>query len=107
MAGEVIATLYDFLKENETGLYRNQDGIIAYVHINFCSLDDFVKIAGYGCFDEGGMDAKLFSNTIYVEINDLIEGYGHDLSSYKNCFEEHDWKVYEKAIKEAEGVANA
>lgn len=94
---EVNAELYDFLNENETGLYCKGKEVVAFVHIHFSDLDDFVKVIGEGHFDEGGMEVNLFSHTIAVELNDIIEGQGHYISSYKKCF--HEWKDYEKVIE--------
>jgi hypothetical protein len=103
---EVNAKLYDFLKDNETGLYtrdfHKNKTVYAYVHVHFLVLSDFVEIVGSAYFDEGGMEARLFNNTVCVELNDIIEGKGHVLSSYKNCFSEHDWENYEKQIEEIE-----
>lgn len=96
MSTEVIAELYDFLKENETGLYKNYktDEVIGYVHISFYDLKNFVDIVGEDEFVEGGINVQMFNNSICVEINDIIEGYGHELSDYKNCFDESDWDYY-------------
>lgn len=95
---EVDADLYEFLKENETGMFRKGDTVIAYVHVYFFRLDDFVKIVGDHWFDEGGYDAQLFRDTICIDLNDIIEGQGHNLISYKNCFEESDIECYEKEL---------
>jgi len=96
---EVNAELYQFLKDNETGLYMDQYGeAIAYVHIHFSDLDDFTKIVGAGTFDDGGLDITMFKTTICVELNDIIEAEGHNLSSYKACFNKDDWEDCEEAI---------
>ncbi|WP_263708035.1 hypothetical protein [Shouchella tritolerans] len=94
---QVNAELYEFLAENETGLYQKGDKVIAYVHVYFFDLDDFVKIVGPHPFDEGGMEVHLFENTAAIELNDIIENEGHYLSSYKKCFDEYG--DYEKDIK--------
>ena len=87
----VDAALYDFLKDNETGLFRRKSEVIAYVHVNFFDLDDFVKIVGTGHFDEGGIEVQLMNNTVCVELNDIMENsFGHELSDYRNCFGEWD-----------------
>ncbi|MCR8641400.1 hypothetical protein NV379_01910 [Paenibacillus sp. N1-5-1-14] len=103
---EVNADLYDFLKENETGLYtkefnRNKT-VYAYVHVYFNSLSEFAEIVGSHPFDEGGMQVTMFESTIAIELNDIIDGDGHYLSSYKKCFNEYDWEQYEKQIEEME-----
>lgn len=104
MSKEVNADLYNFLNENETGLTTENNGkdIIAYVHIYFWKLDDFVKIVGSYPFDEGGREVVMFEDTICVELNDIIEGDGHNLSSYKRCFNENDWENFEIQILEME-----
>lgn len=99
----VIPALYDFLKENETGLYTQEfeknKQVYAYVHIPYYNVRDFVEIVGSHPFEEGGMDAKMFQDTLCVDINDIIESDGHYLSAYKKCFNEDDWKRYEDEIK--------
>ncbi|MGN7183658.1 hypothetical protein [Cytobacillus kochii] len=94
---EVNAELYEFLRERETGLFRRENEVIAYVHVYFFDLDELVKIIGEYHFDEGGMEVQLFNNTIAIDLNNIIEGQGHYLSSYKKCFD--DWKDYEKEIE--------
>ncbi|WP_163583296.1 hypothetical protein [Gracilibacillus saliphilus] len=95
---EVNAELYDFLKENETGMMRNENGVIAYVHIPFFKLDDFVEIVGVCQFDEGGIEVQLFDTTVCVDLNDIIENEGHSVISYENCFEESELKPYEEEL---------
>ncbi|HML33825.1 hypothetical protein [Sporomusa sphaeroides] len=95
----VDAELYDFLKANETGLFRRKNEVVAYVHVNFFNLDDFVKIVGPGHFDEGGIEVQLMHNTVCVELNDIIENaYGQELSDYRNCFDEWDEYFTKEAV---------
>ena len=92
--------LYDFLKENKTGLYsewRLQE-VKAYVHIHFDDLSDFVKIVGRGRFDECGDDVIMFAETICIEINDIINGFDHSLLDYQDCFDKDSWKEHEEEI---------
>jgi hypothetical protein len=100
LASNVVAELYDFLKENETGLYSDKNGVRGYVHIYFIDLDKFVEIVGTGPFDEGGLEVQMFTNTICIEINEIIEGYGQTLLDYKNCFSESDWANYKERIEQ-------
>jgi hypothetical protein len=88
----VDADLYDFLKVNETGLFKEKKSqeVRAYVHIDFIDLDKFVKIVGTGRFDEGGIEVRMFDKTICVELNEIFEDDGLDISDYKNCFGEYD-----------------
>lgn len=95
---EVNAKLYDFLKENETGLYLKDKEVIAFVHVYFFNLEDFTEIIGSYWFDEGGMEVHLFNDTVCIELNDIIESGGHSLLSYKSCFSEYDIKCYEKEL---------
>jgi hypothetical protein len=101
---QVNPDLYDFLKENETGLYtrnyKNDKTVYAYVHIYFFRLQEFVDIVGSYPFEEGGADVKMFESTVCVDLNDIIEGKGHELLDYKNCFNEYDWNHYEEQIIE-------
>ena len=96
---DVNAELYEFLKDNETGMFLKDGEVVAYVHIRFYNLNEFVEIVGEGCFDEGGMEVKLFADTVCVELNDIIEGEGHDIISYKKCFEESDITRYRKELE--------
>jgi hypothetical protein len=101
----VDADLYEFLKENETGLYRSHEGrkeIVAFVHVNFGSLDEFVEIIGNHWFEEGGLDVQMFRDSICVELNDIFEGFGHGLLDYEKCFDESTWQEYRKEIEAQE-----
>ncbi len=101
--GDVNARLYGFLKDNETGLYKHKKQIIAFVHIYFCDLSKFADIVGQSHFEDGGIDVQMFSNSICVEISDLIQdGFGHNLSDYKDCFNDYDWDRYKDLIKQIE-----
>jgi hypothetical protein len=106
MSKEVNSDLFVFLMNHETGLYSTDfdknKTVFAYVHIEFSDLSDFIEIVGQDYFVEGGMDVQLFANTVVVEINDYIEGFGQYLSAYKKCFSEHTWKDYESQIIEME-----
>lgn len=98
MSKIVNPDLYDFLKDNKTGLYKNNSKeLTAYLHIPFCALEDFVKAVGDCYFDES-IDIKMMANTIYIELNDIFDFFGHDLKDYKNCFNKADWKDYEEYI---------
>jgi hypothetical protein len=94
--GEVNIEIYKLLDKCETGLCIEQGKVIAYVHIPFCKLDGFAKILGFNHFDEGGIEVRMFHDTICIELNGIIEAYGHNLSDYKDCFT--DWKTYETEI---------
>jgi len=91
--------LYNILNKNETGLYPNvrTGEIIAYVHINLYDLSDFVQAVGGWHFDEGE-EVILFTNTVCIEINDIISGFDHSLTNYKDCFDEDLWKEHEEEI---------
>jgi hypothetical protein len=100
----VDADLYEFLRNNETGLYtknyEKDKTVYTYVHVWHFDLSDFVKIVGSSPFDEGGLEVRMFENTIAIELNDIIENDGHELLAYRNCFDEDDWKRYEEQIQE-------
>jgi hypothetical protein len=95
----VNSELYEFLKKCETGLYKGKNEIIAYIHIDFDRLKEFTEIIGSYWFDEGGMKVTMFTDSICVEINDIIEGHGQYLSAYKNCFNTYDWEEYKEKIE--------
>ncbi|URJ46405.1 hypothetical protein MF628_000935 [Paenibacillus polymyxa] len=100
--GQVNPNLYDLLKERETGLYiqnfEKNRTVFAYVHLDFGDISDFVKLVGDDYLCEGGYDAKICPMSVVVEINDVIERFDNELSDYKNCFDEDDWKRHEKEI---------
>jgi len=101
MSKEVDPDLYQFLKDNETGLYTNKhDNVIAFVHVQFSDLADFAKIVGDSCFEDGGMGVHMFKETVAIELNDIFEGLGHYMSSYANCF--GDWDEYMDAVLKIE-----
>ncbi|MFB5758952.1 hypothetical protein [Paenibacillus medicaginis] len=95
---EFNVQLYDLLKESETGLYKKGDDIIGYVHLCFSEIEEFTKAVGNDWFSEGGVEARLFNDTLCVELNELFEYYGYKFSDYKNCFDEIDWSYYEEEI---------
>jgi hypothetical protein len=101
MSKTVNPDLYDFLKEYETGLYISKKSIYvtAYVHIPFYALEDFIKVVGEYHFEEGGIDVKIMTNTICIDLNDIIESLDQDLKDYKNCFNESDWNNYEEYME--------
>jgi hypothetical protein len=104
---EAKANLYDFLNKHETSLYtdnyQKNKTVYAIVFVDFSDLSDFVEIVGDYPFEEGGMNVVMKSGYICIELNDIIEGHGHYISSYKNCFDEDNWDYYESRIKEMEG----
>ncbi|WP_348623651.1 hypothetical protein ABFT51_24135 [Paenibacillus peoriae] len=105
--GQVNPDLYELLRERETGLYtqnfEKNETVFAYVHLDYSDVADFVELVGYDFLCEGGYDAKICTTSVCIEINDVIERFGHDLSDYKNCFDEDLWKDHEKEIAIMEG----
>jgi len=99
---EVNADLYEFLNNHEISMRYNDKFIEAFVFINFGDIGDFTKIVGSCYFDEEGVECILKSDYICIDIAEFIEGDGHNLSSYQNCFKEEDWKIYGKQILESE-----
>lgn len=96
---EVNAELYEFLKENETGMFKKNGDIVTYVHIDFSDINDFITIVGSYYFDEGGAHTRLFESSLCIELDDIFEGAGHSPLNYKNCFDEDDLKLYEKELQ--------
>ena len=98
---KVNPDLYDFLKEDETGLYASsKEGdreIIAYVHIDFDDLKEFIEIVGANCFN-CGLDVQMFETTICIELNSIIEREGDSLIDYEKCFPKNDWEAYKDII---------
>ncbi|WP_339265102.1 hypothetical protein [Paenibacillus sp. FSL R5-0470] len=50
----------------------------------------------------GGMKVTMFERTICIDLNDIIEGQAHSLSSYKKCLDEDTWDRYKVQIEEME-----
>lgn len=103
MSREVDADLYDFLKECELGLYKKNDEVIAFVHIDFNKLKRFVDIVGYSYFtDDGGIKVIMQDDDVCIDLNDIFERNGHNISNYKNCFYEDDYRQYKEEILKME-----
>jgi len=85
---KVNADLYEFLKETacETGLFYDYKykEVKSYVHIYFRNLKEFVEIVGIYHFDEGGLDVKMFEDSIVVELDDIFEDEDNCILDYKN-----------------------
>jgi hypothetical protein len=99
---EVNADLYEFLNNHEISMSYNGKLIEAFVFIDFRDIEDFTRIVGSSYFDEEGVECILKSDYICIDIVEFIEGDGHNLSSYQNCFKEEDWERYGKQILESE-----
>lgn len=85
--------LYHFLMENECHLYKNlQTNIIfGWVVVNFSDLQEFINII---CpLDEHGIKATIKDKYLAIELNDIIENEGEELSDYKECFGS-EWEEY-------------
>lgn len=96
----VDANLYDFLKEHETGMYLDNNELIAYVHVHFHDLPQFVEIVGLSTFDEGGLEVRMFEHTLAIELNDIIENSDQEILAYRNCFEASDIEQYLPQLKD-------
>ena len=107
---KVNVDLYEFLKETayETGIYYNyeQKEVIAYVHIFFHDLKEFVNIIGIYLFDEGGLETKMFEDTIVIELNEIFENDDNCILDYKNCFTENDLNRYKEELEKQRGDGN-
>lgn len=98
---KVNADLYDFLQNNETGMFydNTRKEMVAYVHVSFSDLEDFTSVIGYYWFDEGGREVKLFKDTVCVDIQDIFESDGNCILDYKNCFSEDDLENYKEYLE--------
>ena len=99
---EVNADLYEILRSNETRLNLENDEVIALVFIYLCDLKDFVDAVGEGWFCDNEKQIVLRGVYVAIEINDIIEAEGHQLSSYEDCFDSCDWEDYKEKIMAAE-----
>ena len=99
---KVNPNLYDFLinKTMETGMFYDRDRkiMVAYAHIYFFYLEDFVKLLGSSYFDEAGMNCILFNNTICMELQDIFESEDNTILDYKNCFKEDDIENFKEYL---------
>lgn len=80
---EVNADLFKIMTENECHLYMKNKTVIAWVPINFHDLTNFIYAVGADWFSEGGIDVKLLDCYVAIDLNEIIEGEGHLLSSYE------------------------
>lgn len=85
--------LYEFLKEHECHLYRSKGEVKAWVCVEFRDLKEFIKAVGMYRFDEDGLGVTLKDGYIAVELDDIIDGTGAELSDYKKCFDD-EWDCY-------------
>lgn len=99
---EVNADLYKFLDDHECHLFKLENQIRAWVCVSFIWLEDFVEIVGTYPFEEGGMEVRMFEDSLSIDLNEIIEGEGHLLSSYQNCFPEDEWEQYKDEILKEE-----
>lgn len=90
----VDANLYEFLKENETGMYLHKNELVVYVHVHFGKLTEFVEIVGRSPFDEDGLEVRMFEYTLAIELNDIIENNDQEILAYRNCFDASDIEDY-------------
>lgn len=64
-----------------------------YVWVNALWFSDFLKrlsdIFGYSLFDEGGIEAAIFSDCVCIDLNKCVSGYGVDL---ENVFPKDEYK---------------
>ncbi|MFW5962409.1 MAG: hypothetical protein ACOCQR_02225 [bacterium] len=100
---EVNVELYELLKDRECHLYQDykNNQITAWVVLYHFDLQDFCKAVGPYYFDEGGAECKLLQDgEIAIDLNEIIEGEGHLLSAYAECFEE--WEEYREEILKLE-----
>jgi len=102
---EVDANLYEFLRANETGITKDNYGLVFYVYVTFYQLDEFVEVIGEHHFEEGGMNVLMFDDTLCIDLKDIIEGAGHKITSYKKCFEDV-LRPYEEEFKALESEYN-
>lgn len=100
MSMSVEVEIYEFLKKNETGFYRNPQTkeVTGYVCVNFGDLQEFAELVGASQFDDGGMEVTMMNGYVAIDVNGIIEGYGHGLQNYKNCFSKEDWETWGKEI---------
>ncbi len=96
MNKKVNPELYEFMMNNECGMYRDKHrNVIAYIHINYLELDEFRKIIPKYCFEEGGMtNVTMFEDTICLDLNEIISVLGADLQDYWRCFDRNTWKEF-------------
>ncbi|EQB4340944.1 hypothetical protein ACYJ2U_001663 [Clostridium botulinum] len=99
---EVDVDLYEFLKNNETTILEDKYGLEVVAFVDFDNLEEFVKIIGTYYFDEKGLEVIMRDSYLCIPIKDHIEGCGHRISSYKNCFENDTWRRFGEEIKKLE-----
>ncbi|MBU2701133.1 hypothetical protein Ga0466249_002247 [Sporomusaceae bacterium BoRhaA] len=90
----VDVELYEFLKSHECHFYRDHGEVKAFVIVDFDDLTDFVKVVGTSHFDESGFEVTMRDTYICIDIDDIIDGNGEDLTAYKNCFDVDEYEEY-------------
>lgn len=98
MSKKVNPELYEFMINNECGLYKDKyKNVKAYIHIPYYDLADFKAIIPKFCFEDGGLtEVVMFEDTICIELNSIIAILGTDLEDYWRCFDRSTWKEYMK-----------
>ena len=95
---EINLKLYEFLKDKETHIYCDGNtGIKTWAVIYFYDLEEFTNIIRHHLYD-GGIDVNLNDGYVAVELNQIIESEGNNISDYKNIFDESEYKKVYKFI---------
>lgn len=100
---EINLELYELLKDVETHIYREDNEISTIALVDFWKLKEFQECVGSYYFDEGGCEVKLLEGYIGIELNDIFEGQGNNISDYKRCFEESEYNEFKEEIEKMEG----
>jgi hypothetical protein len=86
--------LYSFIKNGETGLFKKDNEVTAYILIQYEKLQDFAYLVGKEVLRKDAYKAEFTDCYVVVYLNDLLVDMGYELSDFKDCFDVEKWKYY-------------
>ena len=78
-----VYKIIQFLKERTNQLTFQENGDI-YCWIPYDFMDEFSKLIGCSAFDDGGIEATLQRDGVFLVINDLLDFFGIDHEIFKD-----------------------
>ena len=92
--------LYEFLMDTENHIYFHPkyEEVRAWTWIPLYKLEDFTKVISESHFKDCGIDVKLFSDGIAIELNEIFEAEDEYLWEYRNWFEVHEINKYKDIL---------
>jgi len=82
MMDKRIYELIQFLKEETDQITLQENGEV-YCWIPYNHMNEFSELVGCSAFDDGGIEAILQHNCVFLIINDLLDFFGIDHEIFK------------------------